>query len=141
MTPELKAQVGQDTQPEQHHPQVLAYMGDAVYEVCVRSLIISYYGQSKTHQLHSLTVKLVSAPMQANVLNRIAPYLTQKEKNMVRRGRNVKTSQVPKGATPQEYCLATGLEALIGYLYLSGEDERIKTLLKNASLLEALQEK
>ena len=113
-----------------YSPQVLAYVGDAVFELYVRlNNAATPYTNPKL--LHSKTVKLVSAASQAELLKGIMPELTKEEEGVVRRGKNAKTNQSPKGSNYYEYRLATALEALIGYLYLKGREERILELLDN----------
>lgn len=107
-------------------PVVLAYIGDGVYELLCRNFVL-HHGRRKIQQLHLETVELVKAEKQAKLLYKIMPALTEKELEIVRRGRNVK-SHVPHHASPQEYRNATGFEALFGYLYLSGKEERINEI-------------
>lgn len=108
-------------------PLVLAYIGDAVYEVWVRLHLVQS-GCRRMHNLHKKTVHWVNAGSQARILEMWAPLLSEKETEIVRRGRNTK-SAVPRGATVMDYRLSTGLEALVGYLYLAGERERLRELL------------
>lgn len=108
-------------------PVTLAFMGDAVYGQYVREYLITG-GAVNANILHRLSVKYVSAAAQAKVADRIIPLLTEGEKNIFRRGRNANTSHVPKNASPLDYRHATGLEALVGYLYLCGEAQRLNEL-------------
>jgi ribonuclease-3 family protein len=80
--------------------------------------------------LHKETVKYVKAKAQAESVKRIYDFLTEEEKDVVRRGRNVKSNTMPKGVEVQAYRYATGFEALLGYLYLAGEFERLKNILE-----------
>lgn len=100
----------------------LAYVGDAVYELYVRQNILSK--STKAHNLHYLAVSRVNNNTQAALLMRLEPYLTEIEQSVVRRGRNAK-GIVPKNADVQTYRKSTALEALVGYLYLNGEEERL----------------
>ncbi len=110
-------------------PIVLAYVGDAVFEVYVRQRLIA--GSSrKPHELHRAATKYVSAAAQARLLQRWAPLLTEEEADIVRRGRNTKSGQPPRNADPADYRQATGLECLVGYLYYQGKKERLEQLME-----------
>lgn len=109
-------------------PLQLAYVGDAVYELLVRTYLMER-GLS-VGQLHKLTTKYVKAESQSNIIHCLEEYLTEKEKSIVKRGRNSKTNTTPKNAEMIDYKYATGFEALIGYLYLNEEDERLSELFK-----------
>ena len=108
------------------NPGVLAFVGDAVYGLLVRTHLAGINRQSK--DLHSLSVDYVKAPAQAKAYKIIEPVLTEKESDIFKRGRNFHTNSPPKNATLGEYHTATGLEALFGYLYLSGEAKRAEEL-------------
>ena len=110
-------------------PLQLAYVGDAVYELLVRTYLMER-GLS-VGQLHRLTTKYVKAKAQSNIIHELEEKLTEKEKGIVKRGRNSKTNTTPKNAEMIDYKYATGFEALIGYLYLSEENERISELFKD----------
>ncbi|MBR5381138.1 MAG: ribonuclease III [Oscillospiraceae bacterium] len=105
----------------------LAHIGDAVYELLVRSFLCRQ-GLETAKVLHLTSVKYVSAPAQAAVARRIIPLLTEEERAVYKRARNTRVNSVPNGATLAEYHAATGLEALFGYLYLKGERERLSEL-------------
>ncbi len=107
-------------------PVVLAYIGDAVYELLSRCYVIQS-GPQKIRAIHTHTVELVHARHQAEALYSIMEQLTAAEADVVRRGRNVK-SHVPRHADPQDYRSSTGLESLFGYLYLSGQNDRLEEL-------------
>ncbi|HOB82759.1 MAG TPA: Mini-ribonuclease 3 [Peptococcaceae bacterium] len=115
-------------EPRELSPLVLAYIGDAVYELYVRSFLVSQ-GRVKVDQLHREATALVNAGAQARCFHRLEELLTDEEKNIVRRGRNAKTSHVPKNAEMIDYHLSTGFEALLGYLFLTGQEERLKALI------------
>jgi ribonuclease III family protein len=110
-------------------PLVLAYVGDAVYEVFIRTLIVSQ-GNAPVHKLHVRSIKYVKAKAQSDIVHRIMDLLTPEEHDIVRRGRNAKSGTVPKNADITEYKYATGFESLIGYLYLKGELSRLQQILK-----------
>lgn len=105
----------------------LAHIGDGVYELLCRSYLCAQ-GVQTVGNLHKDTVQMVKAPTQALMAEKILPHLTEDELNYYRRGKNAHVHTVPKGATPAEYSRATGLEALLGALYLSGQTERIHQL-------------
>ena len=109
----------------------LAYLGDAVYEVFVRKTVLAT-GQSNADALHQLSVKYVRAEGQARALKALLPGLTEQELALVKRARNRRTVSKPKNADPVQYKLATAFEALIGHLYLSGEEERLTAILTAA---------
>ena len=102
----------------------LAHLGDAVYELMVRSYLC-VHGIPTSKKLHQATVSYVSAPAQAKAMERILPLLTEEEKDVFRRGRNAHFAAVPQHATREEYRVATGLEALFGWLYLKGCRNRL----------------
>ena len=105
----------------------LAYLGDAVYEVMVRSRLV-LQGKLTPGTLHRAALDYVAAPRQAAMTEKILPLLTEEEMRIYKRGRNASPHSHPKGATRQEYQIATGLEALFGWLYLNGENDRLNTL-------------
>jgi len=108
-------------------PLALAHVGDAVYELLVRAALHGLGGHS-AGKMHEEAVKYVSAQAQACAAERLAPVLTQEEMDIYRRGRNTKVNSVPHNASVGQYHAATGLEALFGYLYMSGRKERINEL-------------
>ncbi|MCD5406175.1 MAG: ribonuclease III [Desulfotomaculum sp.] len=110
-------------------PVVLAYIGDAVYEVAVRRFLIAG-GITKANKLHCQAIKFVQAKAQAKVILALEDFLTEEELNVVRRGRNAKSNQVPKGAEMMEYRYSTAFESLIGYLYLKGDTGRLNQILQ-----------
>ena len=106
----------------------LAHLGDAVYELMVRSWLC-LHGKATNKGLHKAAVTYVSAPAQAQRAEKILPILTEEEQDVFRRGRNSHTAAVPKGASVGEYHTATAMEALFGWLYLNGKTERLNELL------------
>ena len=109
-------------------PLVWAYIGDCVYEVFIRTNLVNN-STAKPHRLHIETIKFVKAKAQADTLAKIKECLTEKEKEIVRRGRNAENHHVAKNASVAEYSQATAFEALIGYLYLTKQDERLQEIL------------
>lgn len=115
---------------KQLNPLVLAYIGDAVFEVFVRSCLVDKNRQLLANKLHRAAIKHVSAKAQSDFLRKIQPLLTEEELQIFKRGRNAKASSSPKNASIQDYRVATGFEALIGYLYLMEDFERMNNLLE-----------
>jgi ribonuclease-3 family protein len=115
-----------DYNPASIPPQLLAYLGDAVFEMMVRRKMLSK-GILPSSRLHRKVTRYVRARGQADILRNLEPYLTEQEADIVRRGRNTR-SRVPKNADMASYRRATGLEALFGYLYLGGEEARLQEL-------------
>ena len=109
-------------------PLTWAYVGDAVYELYIRMHLVNNT-KLKPHKLHIEAIKYVKAKAQAETLKKIENDLTEKEKEIVKRGRNAENHHLPKNATVQEYMHSTGFEALIGYLYLTKQDERLRKIL------------
>ena len=105
----------------------LAHIGDGVYELLVRTYLCAH-GKATGKGLHRATVQLVCAPEQARRVQRILPLLTEEEQEVYRRGRNAHVHSIPQHASRTEYQQATALEALLGWLYLSGHRERINEL-------------
>ncbi len=111
----------------------LAYMGDAVHEIYVRQHLINK-GSVKPNHLHQTAIKFVSAKAQAKVILHWldSELLSDDEMSVVRRGRNAKSGSVPKNTDVQTYRYGTAFEALIGYLYLDGQEARLKELVSMA---------
>ncbi len=107
-------------------PSVLAFVGDAVYGLMVRTALAEVNRPSG--ELHKLSVSLVNATAQAEAFKLIEPHLTEKEISVFKRGRNFKTGNTPKSSSGGDYHTATGLEALFGWLYLSNEMDRANEL-------------
>lgn len=105
-------------------PLQLAYIGDAVYELFIRTYIIGIK-DAPVNELHNEVVKYVKAKAQADIIHSLEQNLTEEEWSIVKRGRNAKSGTVPKNANLQDYRYATGFETLIGYLYLEGNYKRI----------------
>lgn len=108
-------------------PLTWAYVGDCVYELYIRTNLVNKT-KLKPHKLHIETIKYVKAKAQADILKSIEENLTEKELDIVRRARNSENHHLPKNADPADYMYATAFEGLIGYLYLTKQDERLKEL-------------
>ncbi len=107
-----------------YSPLVLAYMGDAVYEVLVRAKVVNA-GSIQVNKLHKRSSSLVCAATQAEMVKRLQPDLREEETAVFKRGRNAKSFTTAKNASITDYRLATGFEALIGWLFLSEQFERL----------------
>ena len=113
------------------NPLQLAYIGDTIHDLYVRSMLLSR-GMA-VGAMHRQAVKMVSAYAQARMLEAIEPEMTEAEADIARRGRNSQAKHAaPKNADPADYAHATGLEALWGYLYLTGQHQRLDELIKTA---------
>ncbi len=117
-------------QVQQISPAALAYLGDAVYELYIRSRYL--FPPRRSQSYHNLVVSQVRAEAQAQQLQAIAPYLNNTEQEMIRRGRNAATNR-PKRVDPEIYQQATSLETLIGYLYIT-DPNRLNELLSYLEL-------
>jgi len=111
------------------NPLVLAYVGDSVYETFVRTLLVTSK-HTQVAKLHKMSIEFVKAKAQADILSSITELLTEEEQDIVRRGRNTKSGTVPKNADILDYRHATGFEALIGYLYLTGQLDRLMDIVQ-----------
>lgn len=105
----------------------LAHLGDAVYELMVRSWLC-LHGKATAKGLHKAAVHYVAAPSQARMAEKIKPLLSEEEQDVFRRGRNASPHSIPQNASRGEYQAATALEALFGWLWLRGEKERLNFL-------------
>ncbi len=110
-------------------PLIWAYVGDAVYELYVRNHLVNI-SNMKPHKLHIASIQYVKAHAQAEMLKTLQDMLTDEEKEIVRRGRNAQNHHLPKNASPEEYMYSTAFEGLVGYLYLTKQDERLEKILK-----------
>ena len=112
-----------------YSPLTLAYIGDGIYDLVIRSVVVGR-GNTKAGKLHQTTSQLVKAHAQSEMMHAIEPKLTEEESDVFRRGRNAKSPTMAKNATMADYRRATGFEALMGYLYLKDDFERLVELVK-----------
>lgn len=119
-----------DVDPRTYSPLALAYIGDGVYELIVRSMVINH-GSVQVNKMHKKSASLVNAGTQASLIRLILDELTEEEQAVYKRGRNAKSVTTAKHATVLDYRTATGFEALCGYLYLNGRMERLVTLISH----------
>lgn len=115
--------------PRQLSPLALAQIGDTVCDLYARVYLNDQFARSP-HELHVAASKYVCAAGQAAAYRRMEPYLTEEETAIFKRGRNAHSGTMPKNATAADYHTATGLEALIGWLFLSGGDARLGELME-----------
>ncbi len=119
----------QDIDLKTYSPLTLAYIGDAIYDLLVRTILVKR-GNSQVKKLHKRASSLVKAPTQSDMMDKILPHLTEEEEHIYKRGRNAKSFTMAKNATMAQYRRATGFEAVFGYLYLKGELNRAIDLMK-----------
>ncbi len=114
-----------------YSPLTLAYIGDAIYEIVIRTMIVAK-GNCAVEKLHKKTTQLVKAKKQAEMIQKIENELSEEEERIFKRGRNAKSYTMAKNATMKEYRLATGFEALMGYLYMTEQEDRMMELIRLA---------
>lgn len=114
-----------------YSPLVFAYMGDAVYEIFIRTLLVSH-GNAPVNKLHRQSIGFVKAKAQSDTIHMLMENLSTEEQDIVRRGRNAKSGTIPKNADVTEYKYATGFESLLGYLYMKGDYSRLLELLNKS---------
>lgn len=112
-----------------YSPLALAYIGDAVYELVIRTVVVERANRS-TNELHKRTTKIVNAKTQAELIDALQEDLTEEELAVYKRGRNAKSYTMAKNATMADYRKATGMEALVGYLYLQNRMDRVLELVR-----------
>lgn len=117
--------------PTEYSSLALAYLGDAVYELFVRNHLLAK-GNFSVNELHKGAVHYVQAKAQSDAIVSLEPELTEEEMRVYKRGRNAKPATLPKHANVGDYHRATGFEALIGYLHLEGNSQRLHQLLEKA---------
>ena len=120
-----------NTPPDQIGPLKLAYLGDAVYELIIRTMLMDGRDRS-VKKMNRTAQKLVNATTQAQIAGRIEPSLNKTERAVFHRGRNAKSNSASKHSDIQDYRIATGLESLFGYWYLRGETDRAVEMLNSA---------
>ncbi len=119
----------EDVDLRTYSPLTLAYIGDAIYDLIIRTLIVKQ-GNSRPEKMHKRASALVKASAQAEMIERLLPMLTEEEHAIYKRGRNAKSYTMAKNATMLDYRKATGFEALMGYLYLKEDMSRLIDLVK-----------
>lgn len=126
----IKEQYNLDSvNPGELAPLILAHIGDAIYEVVIRTMVLSK-GNRQIEKVHKETIKYVNAKTQAEMADKMMPHMTDEELDIYKRGRNAKSSTKAKNASIADYRKATGFEALMGFLYLKGETKRMLELIE-----------
>ena len=118
-----------EVRPNEYSPLALAFIGDSVFDLVIKSVIVEK-ANCQVNKIQNKTSKIVRATTQALIVDALKDELSEEEANIYRRGRNAKPYTKAKNASYSEYCKATGLEALVGYLYLKGDTERLVSLIK-----------
>ena len=118
-----------EVRPNEYSPLALAFIGDSVFDLVIKSVIVEK-ANCQVNKLQNKTSKIVRATTQALIVDALKDELSEEEANIYRRWRNAKPYTKAKNASYSEYCKATGLEALVGYLYLKGDTERLVSLIK-----------
>lgn len=116
--------------PNELNALTLAYIGDAIYEVYIRNHVVLKGGKPSVY--HQRTISYVSAKAQASIIHYILPLLSEQEQDIVKRGRNAKSYTMPKNANMIDYRYSTAFEALIGFLFLSNNMERLEEIISLA---------
>lgn len=119
----------EDTDIRTYSPLTLAYIGDAIYELVIRTILVKK-GNTQVNKLHQRASKLVKASAQSEIIEKLKPYLTEEEMRIFKRGRNAKSFTMAKNASMSDYRRATGFEALMGHLYLTEQWDRMLELIK-----------
>lgn len=132
MLDDLRAREFSREEAKQLNPLQLALVGDGVYEVFIRNYILSSNTSLSAHKMHVRAIGFVKAKSQSLIMHKIEDILTEEEDYIFKRGRNAKSATVPKNADVRDYRMATGFEALVGYLYLAGDGERLKFVLEKS---------
>ena len=127
-----------ETDVDSYSPLVLAYMGDCVYDLIIKSMVVSR-GNKQVHRMHEETSSYVQASAQSRMMRAMQPHLTEEEHAIYRRGRNTRSVSAAKNQTITDYRRATGFEALAGYLFLKKRYARLMELVKIG--LDSLEEK
>lgn len=128
----MKEQLGiRDVDIRTYSPLALAYIGDCVFDMLIRSIVVSK-GNMAVQKYHKKVSALVNAHAQAEMITALEPELTEEEQMIYKRGRNSKPATMAKNASAKEYKTATGMEALLGYLYLTDQHTRLIDIVKRS---------
>ncbi len=128
----LRTRIFTPEEAKRLNPLQLAFLGDGVYELFIRGYLLSDNTALNVHKLHKEAITYVKAHGQSEIVKAIEKELTEEELYIFKRGRNAKSATVPKNADVTEYRFATGFEALVGYLYLIDNEERLEFILKKS---------
>ena len=133
MLEDLRIREFSKEEARQLNPLQLALIGDGVFEIYIRNFILSNQTDLSAHKMHIKAIGYVKAKSQSAIMHSIENDLTEEEMYIYKRGRNAKSATVPKNANVIDYRNATGFEALIGFLYLTGNKERLFNILKKST--------
>lgn len=133
----LTAFPGKQQDVRSYSPLALAYIGDAIYDLIIRTVVVERANRP-ANELHHITVGFVSAGAQAKIADALTEIFTEEEQSVFRRGRNSKPHTMAKNASAGDYLKATGFEAVLGYLYLSDRMDRVLELVKKGIGLAGL---
>ena len=133
----FKAFPGKRQDVRTYSPLALAYIGDAIYDLIIRTVVVERANRP-ANQLHHITVQYVKASAQALIVQALMEELTEEEQAVYRRGHNSKPHTMAKNASTGDYLKATGFEAVLGYLYLNGRMDRVLELIKRGIELVGL---
>ena len=128
----LKSKTFTKAEARMLNPLQLALIGDGVYELFIRNYILVNNSELNVHKIHVKAINYVKAKSQSTIMHEIEEELTEEEEYIFKRGRNAKSFTIPKNADVRDYKMATGFEALIGYLYLTDDNKRLEELLNKA---------
>lgn len=129
---------GRQTDLRTYSPLTLAYIGDAVYDLVIRTVVVERANRP-ANELHRITVRFVSANAQSKIVQKLRDCFTEEEESIYRRGKNSKPHTTAKNASVSDYLKATGFEAVLGYLYLKDDMERVLFLVKHGIELAGLE--
>lgn len=132
MLDDLRIREFTETEAKLLNPLQLALIGDGVYEVFIRNYILSKNTSLNANKMHVKAIGYVKAKSQSIIMYELEKFLNEDELAVFKRGRNAKSPTVPKNADVRDYRMATGFEALVGYLYLSGNTERLQFILSKS---------
>lgn len=133
MLEDLRIREFSKEEARQLNPLQLALIGDGVFEIYIRNFILSNQTDLSAHKMHIKAIGYVKAKSQSSIIHRIENDLTEEEMYIYKRGRNAKSATVPKNANVIDYRNATGFEALLGFLYLTGNKERLFNILEKST--------
>ncbi|MDO5778895.1 MAG: ribonuclease III domain-containing protein [Clostridium sp.] len=139
MLKDLRAKEFTEKEARLLNPLQLALVGDGVYELFIRNSILSNNLELNAHKMHVKAIGYVKAKSQSIIMHEIEDKLTENESYIFKRGRNAKSATVPKNADVRDYRMATGFEALVGYLYLIGDTERLEFIFNTALSIDLQQ--
>ena len=128
-----------DVDVQTYSPLTLAFIGDGIYDLIIRTIVVGK-GNTKPAKLHHETASMVKAAAQARYMDVIEPKLTQEEEAVFKRGRNANSPTMAKNASMADYRRATGFEALMGYLYLTDQTDRMLALIRSALSAELIKQ-